>query len=179
MTRWIALFRGINVGGNNLLPMKQLILDLEAMKLQNIKTYIQSGNVVFDSGAKDAKLLAKSIGERIEREHGFLPQVLLLSLNDLQRAIRENPFPEAISDPPSLHFFFLEQPARSPNITALDAAKAATENYVLTDRVLYLHAPDGVGRSKLAATAEKKLGVTATARNYRTVEKLLALASES
>jgi len=179
MTRWIALFRAINVGGNNILPMKKLILDLEAMKLKNIKTYIQSGNVVFDSDLRSAKSLAKLIEERIEQQYGFLPQVLLLSPNDLQSAIDQNPFPDAVSDPKTLHFFFLEQPAVNPNIEALDAAKIATENYVVTDRVFYLHAPNGIGRSKLAVTAEKHLGVRATARNYRTVETLMALACES
>ena len=66
-----------------------------------------------------------------------------------------------------------------PNVKALDAAKTTTESYVVTERVCYLHAPDGVGRSKLAGTVEKHLGVKVTARNYRTVEKVLALASES
>jgi uncharacterized protein (DUF1697 family) len=102
-----------------------------------------------------------------------------LSLDDLQKAIRENPFPEAVSEPKSLHFFFLEQPATMANSKALESAKAGTESYVLTDRVFYLHAPDGIGRSKLAATAERHLGVAATARNYRTVEKLMELALEA
>lgn len=135
MTRWIALLRGINVGGNNLLPMKKLVLDLETMKLKNVKTYIQSGNVVFDSESKNARFLAKSIGERIKQEYGFLPEVLVLSLNDLQSAINQNPFPDAVSDPKSLHFFFLERPPVKPNIKALDAAKTATENYAVTERV--------------------------------------------
>jgi uncharacterized protein (DUF1697 family) len=178
MAKWIALFRGINVGGNNLLSMKKLVLDLEAMKLRNVKTYIQSGNVVFDSNSKDARFLARSIGERIKREYGFQPEVLVLSLNELQSAIDQNPFPDAVSEPKSLHFFFLERPPVKPNLKALDAAKTATENYALTERVCYLHAPDGVGRSKLAATAERDLGVKATARNYRTVEKVMALASQ-
>lgn len=179
MTRWVAFLRGINVGGNNVVPMQKLVLDLEAMKLKNIRTYIQSGNVVFDAEAKNATALARSIGERIEQRYRFRPEVLVLSLNDLQRATNQNPFPDAVANPKSLHFFFLDRPAVKANIKALDAAKAATESYVLTDRVLYLHAPDGVGRSKLASAAEKHLGVTATARNYRTVEKVLALASES
>ena len=176
MNRWIALFRGINVGGRNILPMKMLATDLAELKLQNIKTYIQSGNVIFDSKAKNASSLANSIRSNVELKHGFAPQVFVLSLEDLQQAIDENPFPEAISDAKSLHFFFLERAATKANIEALDAAKTSTENYRMTDGVFYLHAPDGIGRSKLASTAEKHLGVAATARNYRTVEKLLELA---
>jgi uncharacterized protein (DUF1697 family) len=97
----------------------------------------------------------------------------------LRQAIQDNPFPQAACEPQSLHFFFLEKPPTNPRTKALESAKAETESYVLTDRVFYLHAPDGIGRSKLASTAEKHLGVTATARNLRTVEKLLALALES
>jgi uncharacterized protein (DUF1697 family) len=178
MPRWIALFRGINVGGNNLLPMKELVRHLEALKLKNVRTYIQSGNVVFDSGEKNATALATKISKRIEREHGFRPQVLLISREELASAIQANPFPQAVADPKSLHFFFLEKPAAKANIEALNKAKAPTESYVLKGGVFFLHAPEGVGRSKLAATAERHLGVAATARNYRTVEKLAEMAAK-
>jgi len=178
MPRWIALFRGINVGGNNLLPMRGLVSNLETLKCQNVRTYIQSGNVVFDTETKDPKPLVKKIADRIEREHGFRPQVLLLSCEKLQRAIKANPFPKAVGDPKSLHFFFLEKPAAKANLDALDKAKSPTESYVLKGNLFFLHAPDGIGRSKLAATAERHLGVAATARNYRTVEKIAELAAE-
>ena len=178
MPRWIALFRGINVGGNNVLPMRDLVSHLEALKLKNVRTYIQSGNVVFDTDEKNASSLAKKITQRIKREHGFGPQVLLISREDLQNAIQANPFPHAVSDPKSLHFFFLEKPAAKANIQALDQAKTPTESYVLKGGVFFLHAPDGIGRSKLAATAERHLGVAATARNYRTVEKIAEIAAQ-
>jgi uncharacterized protein (DUF1697 family) len=178
MPRWIALFRGINVGGNNLLPMKELVRHLEALKLKHVRTYIQSGNVVFDTNEKNAKSLAKKIKERIEREHGFGPEVLLISREELQKAIQANPFPHAVSDPKSLHFFFLEKPAAKAKIQALDLAKAPTESCVLKGSMFFLHAPEGVGRSKLAATAERHLGVAVTARNYRTVEKIAEMAAQ-
>ena len=178
MPKWIALFRGINVGGNNLLPMKELVCNLEALKLKNVRTYIQSGNVVFDSGEKNATALATKISKRIEREHGFRPQVLLISREELASAIKANPFPQAVADPKSLHFFFLEKPAPKANIEALDKLKAPTESYVLKGSLFFLHAPEGVGRSKLAASAERHLGVGATARNYRTVEKLAEMSAE-
>ena len=123
MPIWIALFREINVGGNNVLPMKELISHFEALKLKNVRTYIQSGNVVFDTEAKNVRSLAKEITKRIEREHGFGPQVLLLSREDLQNAINANPFPHAVSDPKSLHFFFLEKPAAKANFDAFDLEK--------------------------------------------------------
>jgi len=178
MQRWIALFRGINVGGRNILPMAALTQELESLKLQRIRTYIQSGNVVFDTTSKNVEGLATRITRQIEEKHGFRPHVFLLSEKGLQRAVSENPFPEAVSDPKTLHFFFLDTPPVGPNIKALDDAKAPSEKYEITNRVFYLHAPDGIGRSKLARNAEKRIGVVATARNYRTVLKLLSLASE-
>jgi uncharacterized protein (DUF1697 family) len=178
MTTWIGLLRGINVGGNNILPMKKLTTDLESLKLKNVRTYIQSGNIVFDATAKTAKSLSKMIGDKIETEHGFRPQLLVLSCETLQDAIRLNPFPNAVSDPKSLHFLFLAEPATKADIAALDRAKAPSERFELTDKIFYLHAPDGVGRSKLAASAEKLLGVMTTGRNYRTVEKLCSMSSQ-
>ena len=179
MQRWIALFRGINVGGNNILPMKELVSDLKALKLENIRTYIQSGNVVFDFEQKNVKALAKTITEQIERQRGFGPQVLIISSNELQHAINANPFPNAVSDPKSLHFFFLENPPAMPNVKALDQAKTPTETYLLRGSVFFLHAPEGIGRSKLATSAERHLGVAATARNYRTVAKIAAIAAKN
>ena len=149
---------------------------LEAIQLTNIRTYIQSGNVVFDSKSKSAQSIQKAITDKIDEEHSFCPQLLLFRQGELQMAINRNPFSEAVSEPQSLHFFFLQSTPAKPNVKALDLEMTSTERYELIDRVFYLHAPDGVGRSKLAATAEKHLGVMATARNYRTVEKLMALA---
>ena len=179
MQTWIGLLRGINVGGHNILPMAALRSDLESLKLENVRTYIQSGNVVFDSAETSASSLANKIGQLIEERHGFRPHLLLLSHEDLLAAVESNPFPEAADDPKTLHFAFLAQPAVDPNMKALDDAKSSSENYKLTDRVFYLHAPDGIGRSKLAAKAEKYLGVVATGRNFRTVEKLLSMAAQT
>jgi uncharacterized protein (DUF1697 family) len=173
MQTWIALLRGINVGGKNILPMASLVADLHSLKLQNIRTYIQSGNVVFETRAKNRGPLAEKIAARIEQQHGFRPHVLLLSEAELQHAISANPFSD--SDPKSVHFFFLDSTPTAPDIKSLDDAKAPREEYRIADQVLYLHAPDGIGRSKLAKNAERYLGVVATARNLRTVHKLSTL----
>ncbi|QDT08106.1 DUF1697 domain-containing protein [Planctomycetes bacterium K23_9] len=175
MTTWIAFFRGINVGGNNLLPMAKLRVDLEQLKLKNVRTYIQSGNVIFDSPIKTAATLAKKIAAQVETEHGFRPPVFVLKRDELQETIQSNPFPHAVADPKTLHVFFLGSQPAKPNLPAIEAAKKPTEQYELADRVFYLHAPDGIGRSKLAANVEKYLGVVATARNYRTIDKLLLM----
>ena len=179
MSVWIALFRGINVGGKNSLSMSDLRELLEAEGYLAVKTYIQSGNVVFQSTRSEAQKLPERVGKAVLASHGFRPAAIVLSATEVERAVAANPFPEAQLEPKSLHFYFL---ASSPKQTAkaeLDARKAETESFAIEGKVFYLHAPDGIGRSKLAASAEKLLGVDATARNWRTVSKLLELARDA
>lgn len=176
MHTWVLLLRGINVGGKNVLPMKELVQDLESLNLRDIKTYIQSGNVVFRSSSEVSGTLGAQIATRIENRHGFGPHVLILSADQLKSAIDSNPFPEAEAEPKTLHLFFLASAPSAPDVEALAAASSPSERFHLTERVLYLHAPEGIGRSKLAANAEKLLGVVTTARNWRTVQKLWEMA---
>lgn len=173
MNQWIALFRGINVGGNNILKMAELREELESLKFENVRTYVQSGNVVFDSRAKSAGSLQKKIASLVKKLHGFEPHVFVLKREDLVAAVEANPFPDAVEKPSTLHLYFLNSPATAPKMDAIEEAKAATERFEITDSVFYLHAPDGVARSRLAANAERHLGVVTTARNYRTVSKLV------
>jgi uncharacterized protein (DUF1697 family) len=177
MTTLIALLRGINVGGNNKLPMKELSALLTEMGLRDVRTYIQSGNVVFGCDLKNKATLAAKITAAIKAQHGFAPHILLLDAAELRKAMAGNPYPEAESEPRSLHLFFLDEVPRQPDLKALDAIKAGNERYKLTGKVLYLHAPDGVGNSKLAARAERLLGVAASARNWNTVCKLAEMAA--
>lgn len=176
MTTYIALFRGINVGGNNRLPMKALTQVLERNGCVDVRTYIQSGNVILSTAETDAGRLATRLQAAVAKSHGFAPRVLLLTRRDLERAAAANPFPEADAFPKSLHLFFLTEPPPKPNLEALDALKTTTERYLLKGKVFYLHTPDGFGRSKLAERAERLLGVDATARNWRTVTTLLEMA---
>lgn len=169
--KYIALFRGINVGGKNSLPMKELIAVLEGLGLKQIETYIQSGNVVFSS--KKSKNLAVQIGEAVEKAKGFYPRVMLLTEDELNEAVRSNPFDT--SNGKALHFFFLEEAAVNPDLGALEAAKTKTEAFRLCDRTLYLYTPDGFGKSKLAEKIEKAMGVPVTARNWNTIGKLLTM----
>jgi uncharacterized protein (DUF1697 family) len=178
MKIYVALFRGINVGGKNILPMKELASVLGALGAQNIKTYIQSGNAVFVSPEKDTLRLANSISREIKKRRGFEPHVLLLGLEDIERATMKNPFPEAAIDPKALHAGFLASAPEKPNLKALESLKSASERFQLIDKVFYLYAPDGIGRSKLAANVEKLLGVPMTDRNWRTVCKIREMAQE-
>ncbi len=176
MTTWIALFRGINVGGNNLLPMKSLVALLEKLGYEDVATYIQSGNAVFRSSEK-AKDIENAISAAIAKAYGFAPRVLLLTSQELQKVTVANPFPNAESNYKSLHVFFLASTPKRPNLAEIGALKSKSESFVLTPRAFHLHAPDGVGNSKLAARVEKCLGVDATARNWRTVTRVSELAN--
>ena len=175
MHTWVALFRGINVGGNNILKMAELKNLLQSLGCSEVKTYIQSGNVVFQSAGKKPAPLTRKIRTGVKAQYGFEPKVLLLTPSELRAAVDGNPFAKAITEPKTLHFFFLEASATQPDFASLDQAKSPSEEYELADGVFYLHAPEGIGRSKLAANAEKHLGVATTARNYRTVEKVLSM----
>jgi uncharacterized protein (DUF1697 family) len=179
MKAYIALFRGINVGGKNALPMKELVAVLEDLGARNVRTYVQSGNAVFVSKDQDASLLSRKIRVEIKRRRGFEPFVLLLGLEDIERVIRGNPFPEAETDPKTLHVGFLATSPESPDLQTLERLKSDTERFALLDRAFYLHAPEGVGRSKLAANSERLLGVPLTDRNWRTVCKIREMAKES
>jgi uncharacterized protein (DUF1697 family) len=176
MNVYIALLRGINVGGKNRLPMKELAAILEGVGAQKVRTYIQSGNAVFVHKDADGSTLSARIGKEVGKRHGFEPQVLLLSLDDLDQAIRRNPFPEAEKDPVTLHVGFLAGVPAHPDVKALEAVRGERERFRLVGRVFYLHAPDGIGRSKLAARAERLLGVPMTDRNWKSVVAIRALA---
>ena len=177
MKTYVALFRGLNVGGSGILPMKELVSLLENIGLRNVETYIQSGNAIFES-EEDGSLLSSGITAAIKESHGFEPYVLLLRPEELENVVESNPFPEAKSEPKTLHVHFLVSMLEHPDLEALDGIKGERERYVLKDGVFYLHAPDGLGRSKLAANTEKLLGVPTTSRNWRTVSKVLEMAKE-
>lgn len=177
MKTYIALFRGINVGGNHILPMKELVTTLEGLGVRSIKTWIQSGNVVFQSPNANVKQLSQDIPAAIKETHGFAPQVMLIDLVDMESAIASNPFPEGEADPKTLHLFFMDAAPEKPDIESLESLKKDNEQFRLIKNVFYLHAPDGIGRSKLAEKVERSLGVPATARNWRTVSKIMDMAN--
>ncbi len=152
--------------------MAELVEILEGLNCRNVRTYIQSGNAVFQNQSKQISRLAARISQAINKRHGFQPEVFLLDAEKLRRVISSNPFPEAESEPKSLHVNFLEAKPAKSGLAKLDGLRKQNERIALDKDVLYLHAPDGIGRSKLAASAERLLGVRMTGRNWRTVCKI-------
>jgi uncharacterized protein (DUF1697 family) len=175
---YIALFRGINVGGGGILRMKDLTALLEKLGLHDVRTYIQSGNVVFRANQGNANGLAQRIRTAVNQEFHLDPHIIILEKDDLVKALKVNPFPEAESEPKTLHLFFLNEAPAAADWEALKAIKTDREQFELKGKVFYLYAPDGLGWSKLAMRAEKLLGVSATARNWRTVSEIIKLADQ-
>ena len=175
MKTFVALFRGINVGGRNVLPMKGLVVILEGLGCTDVRTYIQSGNVIFSSDEPKPSRLERRMTDAVNEGFAFRPSVIVLRVEQLRQAAASNPFPEAEPEPKSLHLFFLSRPPASPDLDGLTAVKSDSESFVLTEDVFYLHAPDGIGRSKLAQRAERLIGVDVTARNWNTVKKLVEM----
>ena len=175
MRTWIGLFRGINVGGHYKVPMKDLVTVLRGLGFEEVRSYIQSGNVVFRASGTAAALI-EDIGTAVSRRFGFRPFLVLLDAKQLAQAAAANPFPAAQARPQSLHLWFLQKAPGSASLERLQALRAASEKVALRGKVLYLYAPQGIGRSKFAARAATLLGVAATARNWRTVTELLAMA---
>ena len=171
MTISIALFRGINVGGRNSLPMKELRDILESLGCESVKTYIQSGNVVLSAPAAPG---ATAITTAIEKQFGFAPRVLVIPGDRFDSVSRANPYKDEKVEGKHLHVSYLAGPA-SADVDGLEARKSPREEFTLTADALYLLAPDGIARSKLANDAEKLLGVEATSRNWNTVRKLLEM----
>lgn len=175
MNTYIALFRGINVGGHNRLLMQDLRDLFNELGYQKVDTYIQTGNVVFQAEEKDKQNMSEKISSAVEEHHGFKPKVLVLELAEMQEAVEANPFTEAESEPKSLHLNFLVAKPTDPDLESLENYKKESERFELKGNVFYLHAPEGIGRSKLAEKTEKLIGVSMTGRNWRTVQKIMKM----
>jgi uncharacterized protein (DUF1697 family) len=176
MSICIAFFRGINVGGHNKLPMTELVELFDKIGVRDARTYIQSGNVVFRCTRQQRPEVARRIVNAVQNSHGFQPGVLVIPIQELEHAVAANPYQEARKDPKSLHLWFLAELPASPDLDALERVKAAAEHFTLHRKIFYLHAPDGIGQSRVAARVEQALGVQATSRNWQTVTRTLELA---
>jgi uncharacterized protein (DUF1697 family) len=178
MNTYVSMLRGINVGGKKRIQMQQLVALYESLGLANVRTYVQSGNVVFDSAAADASRLARLIEDGITKTFGFPVAVLIRTKDELARVIENNPFVKQKGiDVDKLHVTFLSDLPDGAGLDQVRAAGDQADSFVVTDREVYLYCPNGYGRTKLSNDFfEKKLRVTATTRNWRTVTALLQIA---
>jgi uncharacterized protein (DUF1697 family) len=181
----VALLRGINVGGRNKVAMGDLRAVMTSLGYTEVATYIQSGNVVFTSTDTDTALLAASIEAAIAQALEVRPRVVVVSREELGQVVRDNPY-SAEANPKAVHAIFLAEDPGSDMADHVAAArreaalKGSRDTARLVGRTLFLHTPDGFGRSELAVLLARAGGpasarVAGTARNWATVTKLLAL----
>jgi uncharacterized protein (DUF1697 family) len=177
MKTWVALLRGVNVGGRNTVPMGELRSSLSSLGLRDVVTYIQSGNVVFRSPTGDARGIAADIEQRVAEAFGIKVTVMLRTPAELKTVARSNPFLAREADLSKLHVVFLRERAEANAVAGLDPERSPPDEFGVRGREIYLHLPNGSGRSKLTIDYfERRLGVAATARNWNTLLKLIALA---
>jgi uncharacterized protein (DUF1697 family) len=168
----VALLRGINVGGKNLLPMAALAKIFASEGCADVVTYIQSGNVLFAATATEAKSLGSRITKRIESEFGFAPPVILRSRKEVRAALAHNPF-AATADPAGLYIAFLDRAPTKAARARLDPNRSPPDRFELLGKELHLHLIRGAGETKFTnAYLDAALNVISTMRNWRTVHKL-------
>lgn len=177
-TRYAVLLRGINVGGNRKVPMVDLRELLTGLGHDDVRTYLNSGNAVFSSATAGEDKLAAAVEEAIANRFGFTVACLVRSGAYL-RAVADNcPFQAAGLQGKQLHVTYFSGPVGPERYAAIDQQAYLPEEFRLGDRALYLYAPDGLGRSKLAEALNRPAvnkGVTGTSRNWNTVLKLAEL----
>ncbi|MEU9788645.1 DUF1697 domain-containing protein [Streptomyces phaeochromogenes] len=179
-TTYAALLRGINVGGSRKVPMAELRTLMEGLGYDGVRTYLQSGNAVFSSDHGDEDTLAAELSGALEKHFGFTVDVLVRDHAYLRAVLDACPFPAADLEAKQLHATYFSEPVAAERFASIDQQAFLPEEFRLGDRVLYLYAPDGLGRSKLAENLSKPRmtkGVIATTRNWNTVTKLAELTS--
>ena len=181
MQTYISILRGINVSGHKIIKMDALREMYSSLKLVNTKTYIQSGNVVFQIKKTDAKDLEKKIAKKINETFGFEVPVLVMELDELVHTSQHNPFiKNRKEDITKLHVTFLSTAPEQIAITKIKEGKYAEDEFIVDGKNVYLFCPNGYGNTKLSNTFfENKLKVTATTRNWKTIQELIKIGEDS
>jgi uncharacterized protein (DUF1697 family) len=167
----VALLRGVNVGGHRI-RMPDLIELFGAAGCEDVKTYVQSGNVVFRHNQRSDQALIDDLEKRMKAEYGFAVPVILRHQDEWQAVLDDNPYP--VDEPTKLHVVFLASKPPAKALDVVDRGAFEPEQFTLIGRHIYLHLPEGMGRAKLPPKLDIK-GVVGTARNWRSVTKLAEL----
>jgi len=180
MHTFISLLRGINVSGQKRIGMAELKRLYESLNFVNVRTYVQSGNVVFDSAKSDSSKLTALIEAQIKQSFGYTVSVFIRDAHDFQRLLGSNPFLKGRNeDPAKLHVTFLYRSPPKSALSSLEAPQAGADEFVVRNQEIFLFCPNGYGRTKLSNNFfERKLKIPATTRNWNTVTALYTLAKE-
>jgi len=175
MPKYIALLRGINVGGHKKIMMADLRMIFEKSGFLAVRSYIQSGNVIFQSNDVDTKKLEQQIENALEKAYGFLVPVIVLTRSMLEKIVSENPFKPLDGDDTSkIYYVFLKDVPIRKTVELFEETKFQNERFFICKNHIYLKCLRGMGNAKLNNNLfEQKLQVKATARNHKTVSKLL------
>jgi uncharacterized protein (DUF1697 family) len=178
MTRYVALLRAVNVGGRSKISMTSLRELVESLGFANVATVVQTGNVVFTARGRSPARVATAIEERLASHLGVRSKVLIRNHDEMRAVVDTNPFGEVPGEGSRFFVAFLSGRPLQERLATLDAATFAPDEFRAAERELYLWCPNGIGRSKLTVDLlERKLGVTATIRNWNTVTKIFDLVS--
>jgi uncharacterized protein (DUF1697 family) len=170
---FIALLRGINVSGQKKIKMAELRETLTQSGLENVQTYIQSGNIIFESGITEVSTLEHTIHEVIAKDFGFNVPTLVVSGNDIKRVLEDNPFTEK-EEENRLYYVLLKQAPEKDLVAQFEELRFVNEDFHVTEKCVYLMCKKGYGNAKLNNNLiERKLKVEATTRNQKTMQKLL------
>ena len=175
MKTYISMIRGINVSGQKKIKMNELKLLYESLNFQNVVTYIQSGNIIFEQTDSEYSVLSKNIEEKILGAFGFNVTVFIRTVNDLKKIVKNNPFlKKREKDINKLHVTFLSHKPSQSLTDEIDILKYKPDEFYLNENEIYLFCPNGYGRTKLSNNFfERKLKVSATTRNWKTLNKLI------
>ena len=176
MQKYICLLRGINVGGNRKMKMAELRSHLSDLGLEEVKTYIQSGNISFHASEKDYRKLEAQITKMIGEKYGYDVPVMVRQMEELQQIFENCPYLKEEEDLRMIHVAFLSEAPTKAAFAELDLDQYAPDKAQLFKRAIYIYYPKGSYGSKLSSNLlEKKLGVKVTARNWKTMIKLMSM----
>lgn len=176
----ISMLRGVNLGSHNRIKMDELRALYESLKLEDPRSYVQSGNIIFRSKEKSSPQLSKKIQDAIGKKFGCRPEVIIRTVEEIRRAIAASPFAKRKDiEPGKLLVTFLASEPPKEALAAIDSLKSHPEEIHLKGRQMYIYFPNGIGTSKLPwSQVEKHLKVTGTARNWNSVTKMLEIAEQ-
>ena len=177
MITYISLLRGINVGGNKKIKMDSLRDGFSSLGYTNIKTYIQSGNILFCSKEEDKTKLEREISSMIMDKYGFDVPVLVLNSDDLNEVITNNPFANSINHKKEfIHITFISNEVKEINYKEIESKKESEDEYKIINKAIYLYLPKGYGNTKIHNNFfEKLLKTQATTRNWKTCLELFEM----
>lgn len=174
--KYLALFRGVNVGGNNKLPMKEVPAIFTECGCRDVRTYIQSGNVVFNAPAKVAAQVPSAIMRKVRDRFGFESRIIMRTLEELGAVLLANPFLDKGAAENRLLVSFLADLPDPAGVQQLDPNRSPGDSFAVVGREIYFHYSEGMARTKLTSQYfDSRLKTVGTARNWRTVQQLHAL----